>query len=217
MDVEGCEWDVLKTADLSRVTQLIIELHDMQDAPLEVITKLNESFYLAHIHGNNCHNHPWIYIDRVHRMPRYLECTYVRKDLVSGATLDLGNFPIPEDVKCRSDVPELTDLNFWKPCEHPITFVAPDDSQVDVLSRIITKEDSIVSKKEDARGNLIFVLEKNDIVPIKIIFSLDTLRQGGNILFPVYINQCFLGYEVRLFNQEHSDMRKCEEPIMNFR
>jgi hypothetical protein len=217
MDVEGCEWDVLKTADLSRVTQLIIELHDMQDAPLEIITKLNESFYLAHIHGNNCHNSPWTYIDRIHKMPRYLECTYVRKDLVPGATLDLGNFPIPEDVKCRPDAPELTDLNFWKPCEHPITFVAPDDSQVDVLRRIITKEDSIVSRKEDAHGNLVFVLEKNDIVPIKIIFSLDNFRQNGNIVFPICKNNCLFGHEVRFFNRGHNDVGSCEEPIMNFR
>ena len=216
MDVEGCEWDVLKTADLSRVTQLIIEFHEVENAPLEIFEELNKNFYLAHIHGNNCHNSPWTYIDRIHKMPRYLECTYVRKDLVSEATLDLGNFPIPEDVKCRPDAPELTDLSFWKPCEHPITFVAPDDSQVDVLRRIITKEDSIVSRKEDAIEDLVFILEKNDIVPINTIFSLDNLRQKGSMAFPIFKNNTLISQEIRFFNG-NQPVYECNEPIMNFR
>ena len=216
MDVEGCEWDVLKTADLSRVTQLIIELHDMQDAPLEVVAKLNESFYLAHIHGNNCHNQPWMQLDRVHKMPRYLECTYIRKDLVPSATLDLGDFPIPEDVRCRPDAPELLGLDFWKPCEHPVTFVAPDASQMDILKRIVTKEDTIVSRREDAFGPLIFVLEKNDIVPIQLICSLETLRKQGTISFPIVKNNYFTGYQARFFNGD-GPMFSCAEPIFNFR
>jgi hypothetical protein len=153
MDVEGCEWDVLRTADLSRVTQLIIELHEMQNFPKEIIEKLDEKFYLAHIHGNNCHNQPWVQLDRWRKMPRYLECTYVRKDLVSGAVLDNGIFPIPQDVKCRPDVPELQ-MNFWKKTEYPISFVAPDSSQVDILKRLVAKEDEIISKKEDAKTGI---------------------------------------------------------------
>jgi hypothetical protein len=216
MDVEGCEWDVIRTADLSRVTQLIIELHEMQDAPLDVIEKLNESFYLAHIHGNNCHNQPWSRIDRIRMIPRYLECTYIRKDLVPNATLDIGDFPIPQDVKCRPDVPELSNLNFWKSCEHPVTFVAPDDDQVSILKRIVTKEDKIVSKREDARGPLVFVLEKNDIVPLNIIFSLDNMRKIGSVHFPVIKNEYRENYQLRFINDTGSILT-CNEPILNFR
>lgn len=214
MDVEGCEWDVLRTADLSRVTQLIIELHEMQSAPADVIEKLNKSFYLAHIHGNNCHNQPWARLDRIRMIPRYLECTYVRKDLVPNATIDLGKFPIPQDVKCRGDVPELENLNFWKSCEHPVTFVAPDSEQVAVLKRIITKEDKIVSRQEDADGPLIFVLEKNDIVPLNIIYALDTMRKDGSVKFPISKNGYIENYQSRFINT-FGPLLMCNEPIIN--
>jgi len=216
MDVEGCEWDVLRTADLSRVTQLIIEFHDLQAAPLEVVSKLNETFYLAHIHGNNCHNQPWVQIDRVHKMPRYLECTYVRKDLVSGATLDFGDFPVPQDIKCRPDAPEL-ELDFWKPCTDPVIFVAPDANQVNILERLVTKEDRIVSRVEDAEGPLVFVLEKNDIVPVNVIMSLDNIRKQGSVQFPVLKNGYMESYEVRFINKLVPTLLGCPEPIINLK
>ena len=216
MDVEGCEWDVLRTADLSRVTQLIIEFHDLQAAPLEVVSKLNETFYLAHIHGNNCHNQPWVQIDRVHKMPRYLECTYVRKDLVSGATLDLDDFPVPQDIKCRPDAPEL-ELDFWKPCTDPVIFVAPDANQVNILERLVTKEDRIVSRIEDAEGPLVFVLEKNDIVPVNVIMSLDNIRKQGSVQFPVLKNGYMESYEVRFINKLVPTLLRCPEPIINLK
>jgi hypothetical protein len=216
MDVEGCEWDVLRTADLSRVTQLIIELHEMQNPPLDVIEKLNENFYLAHIHGNNCHNQPWVQLDRFRKMPRFLECTYVRKDLVSGATLDIGNFPVPEDVKCRQDVPELLDLNFWKNCEYPITFVAPDTEQVSVLERLVTKGDKIVSSKEEANDSeRVFILETSDIVPVNIILSLSTICNQGSIQFPILKNGYAESYETRFINRVVPALLSCKEPIIN--
>lgn len=216
LDVEGCEWDVLKTADLSRVTQLIIEFHDLQAAPLEVVSKLNENFYLTHIHGNNCHNQPWVQLDRVHKMPRYLECTYVRKDLVSGATLDLGSFPLPQDVKCRPDAPEL-EIDFWKPCMDPVTFVAPDATQVDILKRLITKEDTIVSSKEDANGPLVFILEENDIVPVNIVLALSSMIKEGSVQFPIVKNGYMDTYETRFINKVTPVVLRCPEPIINFR
>jgi hypothetical protein len=214
MDVEGCEWDVLRTADLSRVTQLIIELHEIQSAPADVIEKLNKSFYLAHIHGNNCHNQPWCRLDRIRIIPRYLECTYVRKDLVPNATLDFGEFPIPQDVKCRPDVPELENLSFWKSCEHPVIFVAPDAEQVAILNRIVTKEDKIVSRREDAVGPLVFVLEHNDIVPLNIICALDRMRTQGSVQFPVSKNEYIENYQTRFFNT-FGPLLTCHEKITN--
>ena len=198
MDVEGAEWDVLKTADLSRVTQLVLELHEIQDAPLEVISKLNETFYLAHIHGNNCHNQPWMYVDRLRKIPRYLECTYIRKDLVSTAVPDLSEFPIELDVKCRPDAPELQ-LDFLKPCKHPVSFVAPDDEQVSILQRLTTPEDEIVRSKDSAKHSLVFVLEKNDIVPVNIVMSLEDMRKQGSIAFPTVKNGYTVGVQVRFF------------------
>jgi len=138
MDVEGAEWDVLRSADLSRVSQLIVEFHELQEDHSDVIQKINEMFYLVHIHGNNCHNQPWTYIDRVHVMPRYLECTYVRKDLVT-AVPSTQKFPGPLDRKCRKDVPELN-LNFWEPCERPVSFVVEEGTLERILKKVMTKD-----------------------------------------------------------------------------
>jgi hypothetical protein len=190
MDVEGAEWDVLRTADLSRVSQLIVEFHELQEDHSDVINKINEMFYLVHIHGNNCHNQPWMYIDRVHVMPRYLECTYVRKDLVT-AVPSTQKFPGPLDRKCRKDAPELN-LNFWEPCTRPISFVVEEGTDVTLLKKIMTKEDEIVSKIEDAKWPRKFKLYKNDIFPYEIIMKLAHVPDGNIVFTEVYNGALFI-------------------------
>jgi hypothetical protein len=57
MDVEGSEWRSLATAPkhvLHAIDQLAIEFHGVEDAAfLETAARLNEFFYVAHIHYNN--------------------------------------------------------------------------------------------------------------------------------------------------------------------
>ena len=80
MDVEGAEWKSLKNADLSKVSQLIIEMHDMDtNADWELIKRINDNFYLVNIHGNN--NGSIIKINNKD-FPQVIECTWVRKDLI---------------------------------------------------------------------------------------------------------------------------------------
>lgn len=79
IDVEGAEWKSLENADLSRVSQLIIEFHDMHEADWDLIDKLNNEFYLVNIHGNNYGG--YITLDD-NSFPRVIECTWVRKDLI---------------------------------------------------------------------------------------------------------------------------------------
>jgi hypothetical protein len=177
MDVEGGEWEVLEKADLSRVSQLIVEFHDLHEDHSDVIEKLNKTFRLVHIHGNNCHNQPWTYIDRVHMMPRYLECTYVRKDLVT-VTPSTKKFPTPLDRKCRKDVPEL-ELNFWEPCDRPVSFVVEEGTDLKLLEKVMTKEDEIVFKIETAKWPRKFKLFKNDIFPYEIIMKLYNVPDGS--------------------------------------
>jgi hypothetical protein len=184
MDVEGAEWDVLRTADLSRVSQLIVEFHDLQENHWDVIQKLNETFHLVHLHGNNCHNQPWTYIDRVHMMPRYLECTYVRKDLVT-VIPSTRKFPTPLDHKCRKDVPEL-ELNFWEPCDRPVSFVLEEGTDTTLLKKIMTTDDEIVFKIEDAKWPRKFKLFKNDIFPYEIIMKLNNVPDGNLIFMEVH-------------------------------
>ncbi len=190
MDVEGAEWDVLRTADLSRVSQLIVEFHELQEDHSDVIKKINEMFYLVHIHGNNCHNQPWTYIDRVHVMPRYLECTYVRKDLVT-VKPSAEKFPGPLDRKCRKDAPEL-DLNFWEPCSRPVSFVLEEGTDETLLKKVMTKEDEIVYKIEDAKWPRKFKLFKNDIFPYEIIMKLAHVPDCNIVFMEVYNGAFFL-------------------------
>ena len=184
MDVEGAEWEVLKSADLSRVSQLIVEFHDLQDNHWDVIKKLNETFYLVHVHGNNCHNQPWFYIDRVHVMPRYLECTYVRKDLVT-VVPSTRKFPTSMDRQCRKDVPEL-DLNFWEPCEKPVSFVVEEGTDLTLLKKLMTTEDEIVTNTEDAKWPRKFKLCKNDVFPYEIIMKLGNVPDGNLVFTEVH-------------------------------
>lgn len=210
MDVEGAEWDVLRNADLSRVSQLIIEFHELQEDHSDIIQKLNEQFYLVHIHGNNCHNQPWTYIDRVHRMPRYLECTYVRKDLVT-AVPSTQKFPGPLDHKCRPDVPEL-ELNFWEPCDKPFSFILEEGTDTTFLKKIMTKEDEIVYKIEDATRPRKFILFKNDVFPYEIIMKLENMPDG-NIMFYEVQNGALVLRSVRVLSSSNQNLFETSEKI----
>jgi len=191
MDVEGAEWDVLRSADLSRVSQLIMEFHEPRGENSDVIQKINEMFYLVHIHGNNCHNQPWMFIDRVHKMPRYLECTYVRKDLVK-AVPSTRKFPTPLDRKCRGDAPEL-ELNFWEPCERPISFVIEKGTDIRVLKQIMTGDDEIVEKGvATCKWPRQFYLNKDDIFPYDIIMRLHNIPEK-NVVFREIVNFAVYG------------------------
>lgn len=187
MDIEGGEWDVLRTADLSRVTQLIVELHDLDKAPLDVIERINQQFYLVHIHGNNYPKQPWVQINRVKRMPVVLECTWVRKDLVTAPSPDFGKFPTALDFRNDDTVPEL-DLEFWEPCERPVSFVVADPVQTEILGRIVTPEDEIISDPAMAKYPRIFTLKTGDHVPYELIMGLDSLQHIGSYAFSIVSN-----------------------------
>jgi hypothetical protein len=200
MDVEGAEWDVLRSADLSRVSQLIVEFHEPRGDHSDVIEKINEMFYLVHIHGNNCHNQPWMYIDRVHKMPRYMECTYVRKDLVT-ADPTTKQFPTPLDRKCRQDVPEL-ELDFWEPCKRPVSFILEEGTDTTLLKKIMTKEDEIVFKIEDAKWPLKFKLYKDDVFPYEIIMKLAHVPDGNVVITEAHNGAFFIKSVRVLFPSE---------------
>jgi hypothetical protein len=214
MDVEGAEWDVFRTADLTRVTQLIAEIHDLEKAPIDVIKLLNEKFYLVHIHGNNYPKQPYVNIDRVRKMPTVLECTWVRKDLVSGATLSNESYPTNLDFKNDSESPEL-ELNFWKSVERPITFVAPDKEQKDNLEKFKTPEDQVVDDIQEAKHSRVFILKPGDHVPYEIIMGIDSVNQEGSFLFPI-ISNGIVSQDVRFING-HGPMMNIQMPIFNFK
>lgn len=80
MDVEGAEWKSLKNADLSRVSQIILEMHDMDtEADFELIKSINKDFYLISIHGNNHSGYGNV---KGKKFPQVIECTWVRKEFI---------------------------------------------------------------------------------------------------------------------------------------
>jgi len=81
MDIEGSEYDVFSNYDghFKYIQQLIIEFHFHFNGNASgwenVLKKINESFYLVHIHGNNCAP-----ITQYNPVPDAIECTYVNKN-----------------------------------------------------------------------------------------------------------------------------------------
>jgi hypothetical protein len=192
IDIEGSEWNVLATADLSRVSQLIVELHDLHDDYSKILKKINKNFYLVHVHGNNCHRQPWVIIDRVSKIPRYLECTWIRKNLVNGARLSDEVLPGPLDRPNDPDTPDLV-LDFWKKTAPPVSFVAPHHAKY--LRTLMVAGDEVVATEAEARNNFIFILKEYDIFPIEIILNLYAFDYC--VEFPVSINGSFGEFEIR--------------------
>ena len=112
MDIEGCEYDWLTEENLKILfdtfDQLTLEVHGLieevpdgwiidppiQDAKdnlqkkIDFFKRLNEYFYLFHIHGNN---HSPRFVD----FPDSLELTYVNKKVCK--KLGINNNPCPDN------------------------------------------------------------------------------------------------------------------------
>jgi hypothetical protein len=199
MDVEGAEWDVLRTADLSRVTQLILELHELQDDNSEIIKKINEKFFLINIHGNNCHNQPCVYIDRAHKMPRYLECVWVRKDLVRSTGPSTVPLPHPLDNKCRSDVPDVP-YDFISRSSPPVSFVVTDSINLQIIKHILTENDEVVPSVDSAKHARIFIIRPGDVFPYEHILAIP--NYPGNMTF-------YVGYNGLYLQEQRFILRNC--------
>jgi len=82
MDVEGAEWESIESASqdiLMEFDQIVFELHDIEkldniDIKIRVLQKLNENFYLHHIHGNNYADPPLLFYYGYH-YPRVIEAS----------------------------------------------------------------------------------------------------------------------------------------------
>jgi hypothetical protein len=84
VDIESGEWDALQDADLTRCSQVIVELHGLDktlrnERSLRFLEELQRTHAPVHIHANN--------YDSVFRADRYwfaatVEATYVRRDML---------------------------------------------------------------------------------------------------------------------------------------
>lgn len=117
MDIEGAEVEIFRTMEeetFQKIKQLCIEVHlwgDIEPASIEdFFKKLNQYFYLVHIHGNNWESPS----HHKFKLPLVLELTYVNKtswtDLVTAE--DKGCPVHGLDFPNNKNAPDLI-LDWW--------------------------------------------------------------------------------------------------------
>ena len=101
----GGEWDALihtPSSVIGLFDQIVIEVHGLGtdlseswlDKKIEVIRKLNELFYLYHVHANNFSR---VYYINWYKVPDSLELTFVNKKLFKNAEYSKVIFPTEFD------------------------------------------------------------------------------------------------------------------------
>lgn len=169
IDVEGAEWDVLDFESLDRVTQLVIELHEI-DVEVErktlILEKIREKFDLVHVHGVNFYNQTVFMFNRATRMPRLLECVFVRKGLVETRPCD-ETYPTPLDAQGHPGKEDVCQ-DYWLTKSTPINFQVPE-CHIEALRPLLCPDDTV-----NAPGaNIDFIIKPGDAFPYRTIYALE--------------------------------------------
>jgi hypothetical protein len=125
VDVEGAEYQLFDNVDLSNVTGLLLEVHDLyikdyQSKLIEMISTKFSDLLLYHVHGNSWGSTFDLLLSNsdsnkgisVKEFPIVMELSFINKKLVQEFELDRSSFPIPElDYSNRPDASDI-DL-YW--------------------------------------------------------------------------------------------------------
>jgi hypothetical protein len=112
MDVEGAEWEALRTCDsdtLGKFDVISAELHGLGDvlagdfSSLSALKRINEEFVSVALHANN-HCATWLVGEKI--FPDCVEITFVRRALV-GTSLRRGNAQSHLFSPCCPDLPDI--------------------------------------------------------------------------------------------------------------
>jgi len=99
MDIEGSEYEVVdswKDSTLRKIKQFVIEFHNpYEQHKLKTLQKLLKYHTILHIHGNNCCGFKKI---NNTNMPKILEITAVRKDILSRYNINLNQNFLPSNI-----------------------------------------------------------------------------------------------------------------------
>ncbi|AYV83488.1 MAG: hypothetical protein Hyperionvirus7_59 [Hyperionvirus sp.] len=117
MDIENAEWCVIQEVAeniLSLFEQIVIEIHwldriESVDLKIAVLKKINKYFYLVHAHANN---YVEVVIINGLKIPRVIELTFIRKDLVQNVNISTQKFPTLLDSVNDPSKPEIN-LDFY--------------------------------------------------------------------------------------------------------
>lgn len=126
MDIETNEYQWLEsmsTDNINKFSQIVMEIHFPftyshhlfaslsypmpVEEKLNLIRKLNETHYLIHLHPNSCCG--TTSFNNV-KVPNVIECTYLRKDLVTNKDIDLS--PIPDRLLDMPNRPNEGEIQF---------------------------------------------------------------------------------------------------------
>lgn len=204
IDVEGAEWGVIEFESFDRVTQLVLELHDLEtdtERKTKLIQKITDKFDLVHIHGVNCHYQPVFNLDRVNSIARYLECVFVRKGLVNTFKCN-ENYPTPFDMQSRLDAPDVKQ-DFWNNQVVPINFKVPK-IYIPFVKSVMCVGDSI-NGDEDGFN---FIINENDAFPFQLMFRINAVMQlvgVANYVIQVF-NKNVWAFEMRITHPGASHM-----------
>lgn len=121
IDVEGAEYEYFNGTDVSelkdKVTGIVVEFHSLSITEyrnnfFEIVKKLNDYFYICHVHGNNCSS-SFEYFEKENKyiIPNVIEITFVLKELVQDVKSDKTNYPSNLDSPNANDAIDY-DLSF---------------------------------------------------------------------------------------------------------
>lgn len=113
-DIEGDEWDMIDQCPaetLERCAQILIEFHDLDQLAQErfraraerVFAKIDASFFLAHVHANNCT--PLCNVANI-ALPSTVEMTFVNRARC-GARASDELFPTALDAPNNPSLPDI--------------------------------------------------------------------------------------------------------------
>lgn len=120
IDIEGGEYETLQNLDkdkLLKFSQIGAEFHNLLTEPwkyIELLNRLNQHFYITHLHANN--------IGHIHEgIPDTIEISFIRKDLVKKPIFDNSSCPDPKlDFKNHSEKMDYI-LDWWVKSPEDIT------------------------------------------------------------------------------------------------
>ena len=115
MDIEGSEIDVILNTSMSTLLKfkiLLIEFHDFDFLKTmfgirilnNAFEKLNKSFTVCHIHPNNCCGYTRF---SNYKIPKVMEFTFIRNDLITKKNKILDNLPLSIDKKNVKDKKDI--------------------------------------------------------------------------------------------------------------
>lgn len=125
MDVEGAEWDVLRSVPdtvLTRCDLLVLEAHDLAclgrstaypvmpvEEKVRVLRRLNRHFYCWHVHANN---YASVHVIGGFKVPDVMEITWLNRTRYVGHAGRARRFPTALDDPCQSRCYDHR-LDFW--------------------------------------------------------------------------------------------------------